>query len=366
MSTSEGMRADWASKDFYGVLGVKKDASAEEIKKAYRKLARANHPDSNPGDSAKHDRFKAVAEAYDVVGDPEKRKKYDEMREVLRLRRLPRRVPGWLRRPGWWRGVRHQRPAARPRRRRLRRHVRRPLRRWPGPSAAAPPAAGGRRRDHRDDRVQRRHRRRHHPPAADLRRPLPRLPGHRGQAGHEAPHLSRVRGCGRHRRVGRRRLHDERDLSGVWRPSARLRRALPHLPRQRPGHVRAHDPGPDPRRCQGRTEDPASGARVLPANGGPAGDLFVHIKVSPHRLFGRKGDNLTLDVPVSFDEAALGAEIKIPTLGGSPSPSSSRRARPTADLPGPRQGGRAVRRHHRRPARHRAGARARGSRRRGP
>jgi molecular chaperone DnaJ len=53
-------------------------------------------------------------------------------------------------------------------------------------------------------------------------------------------------------------------------------------------------------------------------NGGPAGDLFVNIKVSPHRLFGRKGDNLTLDVPVSFDEAALGAEIKVPTLGGTP------------------------------------------------
>ena len=71
---------------------MKKDADAEEIKKAYRKLARANHPDSNPGDAAKHDKFKAVAEAYDVVGDAEKRKKYDEMRSPLRLRwRLPRR-----------------------------------------------------------------------------------------------------------------------------------------------------------------------------------------------------------------------------------------------------------------------------------
>ena len=53
-------------------------------------------------------------------------------------------------------------------------------------------------------------------------------------------------------------------------------------------------------------------------NGGAAGDLFVTVKVTPHRLFGRKGDHLTLDVPVSFDEAALGAEIKIPTLGGAP------------------------------------------------
>ena len=82
---TDGMRADWATKDFYQVLGVAKDASADEIKKAYRKLARANHPDSNPGDTAKHDRFKAVAEAYDVIGDPEKRKKYDEMRSLVRL-----------------------------------------------------------------------------------------------------------------------------------------------------------------------------------------------------------------------------------------------------------------------------------------
>jgi molecular chaperone DnaJ len=53
-------------------------------------------------------------------------------------------------------------------------------------------------------------------------------------------------------------------------------------------------------------------------NGGSNGDLFVTVKVRPHRLFGRKGDNLTLDVPVSFDELALGAEIKVPTLGGGP------------------------------------------------
>jgi molecular chaperone DnaJ len=53
-------------------------------------------------------------------------------------------------------------------------------------------------------------------------------------------------------------------------------------------------------------------------NGGPPGDLYVTVKVGGHRLFGRKGDNLTLDVPVSFDEAALGAEIKVPTLSGAP------------------------------------------------
>src|SRR5689334_24614298 len=75
--------ADWANKDFYKVLGVAKDASAADIKKAYRKLARDNHPDSHPGDSAAEERFKAVAEAYDVVGDAEKRKQYAELRPGL-------------------------------------------------------------------------------------------------------------------------------------------------------------------------------------------------------------------------------------------------------------------------------------------
>jgi molecular chaperone DnaJ len=53
-------------------------------------------------------------------------------------------------------------------------------------------------------------------------------------------------------------------------------------------------------------------------NGGPAGDLLVTVHVKPHKLFARKGDALTIDVPVTFDEAALGAEIKVPTLGGTP------------------------------------------------
>jgi molecular chaperone DnaJ len=68
-----GVRADWATKDYYAELGVDKKATLAEIKKAYRQLARANHPDSNPGDTAKHEKFKAVAEAYDVIGDEEKR-----------------------------------------------------------------------------------------------------------------------------------------------------------------------------------------------------------------------------------------------------------------------------------------------------
>ncbi|MCD9155065.1 molecular chaperone DnaJ [Aeromicrobium duanguangcaii] len=74
---------DWATKDFYKVLGVKKDASADEIKKAYRKLARDNHPDSNPGNAQAEERFKAISEAYGVIGNAEKRKQYDEQRSLF-------------------------------------------------------------------------------------------------------------------------------------------------------------------------------------------------------------------------------------------------------------------------------------------
>src|SRR5689334_16575894 len=64
-------------KDYYKALGVKKDAEQAEIKKAYRKLARQYHPDHNDGDEKAEARFKEISEAYDVLGDPEKRKQYD-------------------------------------------------------------------------------------------------------------------------------------------------------------------------------------------------------------------------------------------------------------------------------------------------
>ncbi len=74
---------DFIEKDYYKVLGVPKDATEAEIKKAYRKLAREYHPDANKGNAKAEERFKEISEANDVLGDPKKRKEYDEARALF-------------------------------------------------------------------------------------------------------------------------------------------------------------------------------------------------------------------------------------------------------------------------------------------
>ncbi|QZY28895.1 molecular chaperone DnaJ [Nocardioides coralli] len=317
MSSNEGVRADWATKDFYQVLGVKKDASAEEIKKAYRKLARDNHPDSNPGDTAKHDTFKQVAEAYDVVGDPERRKKYDEVRAAYSSGGFGFPQGGFgggfdvsdlfgdRARGGGGGG---------------------------GFSDLFGDMFGGGTRARTQPRPQR---------GADVETtatigfteamdgvtislrltsdaPCPTCSGTGGKPGTK-PHIctecegagfvvvsaggafsmnETCPACG-----GRQLVYDEPcpTCHGSGRgTSARSIQA------RIPAGVR------DGQRIRLKGKGGAG------ENGGPAGDLFVTVKVRPHKIFGRTGDNLTLDVPVAFDEAALGAEIKIPTLGGAP------------------------------------------------
>lgn len=76
------MRSEWLEKDYYAILGIAADASAKEIKKAFRALARSHHPDNNPDDAAAEERFKEVNEAYDVLSDPEQRSAYDEARSM--------------------------------------------------------------------------------------------------------------------------------------------------------------------------------------------------------------------------------------------------------------------------------------------
>ena len=309
-----GFRADWAQKDFYQVLGVKKDASADEIKKAYRKLARANHPDSNPGDTAKHDRFKEVAEAYDVIGDVEKRKKYDEMRSLyasgggvrggfggggggFNLEDLLRDRAGG----GGFGDMFGDLFGGGGRRQQARRPVK-------GPDVETSATIGF------TDAIE--------GVTVSLRltsdAACPDCQGTGGKPGTK-PHIcpecegagfvvSSVGGafsmnetcpvCG-----GRQLVYDE--LCPTCHGSGRGTSART-IQARIPAGVK------DGQRIRLRAKGGAG------ENGGPAGDLYVTVRVSPHPIFGRKGDNMTIDVPISFDEAALGAEVKVPTLGGAP------------------------------------------------
>jgi molecular chaperone DnaJ len=320
MATTDGFRADWAQKDFYAELGVKKDATSAEIKKAYRKLARANHPDSNPGDDAKHEKFKSVAEAYDVVGDPEKRKKYDEMRELYGSGGFRGGFGGGgagggfnlddlLRDRGGaagggigdmfgdlFGGFGRGRTQAQPRPQK-------------GSDAETTATIGF------SDAID--------GVTISLRltsdAPCPDCNGTGGKPG-TRPHIcpecegagfivNTVGGgafslnetcpkCG-----GRQLIYDEPcptcHGSGHGLSARSIQARIP-------AGVK------DGQRIRLKGKGSAG------VNGGPAGDLYVIVHVAKHRLFGRKGDNLTLDVPISFDEAALGAEIKIPTMTGSP------------------------------------------------
>src|SRR5450755_1824844 len=83
---------DFLEKDFYKTLGVAKDATADEIKKSYRKLARKYHPDANKGDAKSEERFKEISEAYNVLSDEKRRKEYDDARSLF--------GSGGVRRPG--------------------------------------------------------------------------------------------------------------------------------------------------------------------------------------------------------------------------------------------------------------------------
>ena len=84
---------DWVDKDFYKILGVAKDASDADIKKAYRKLARQHHPDTNAGDVASEKKFKDISEAYSVLSDPDERQQYDAIRAMGGAPGSPRAAP---------------------------------------------------------------------------------------------------------------------------------------------------------------------------------------------------------------------------------------------------------------------------------
>ncbi len=312
--------ADWANKDFYKVLGVSKDASAADVKKAYRKLARENHPDSHPGDRAAEERFKAIAEAYDVVGDTEKRKQYDDLRAGLGGGFGPFTTTGAGGAPPFDFNDLFGGGTGRT-----------------GGGGGFGDVFGGMFGGGGGTRTRSTAQRR----GADLETdatigfaesiegvtvslrlssdaPCPDCSG----TGAKAGTLPRV--CPDCEGVGMRAA----SVGGAFTmnetcPSCRGRGLVVDDPcptchgsgrglSNRTISARIPAGVKDGQRIRLRGKG-APGER-----GGPPGDLYVTVKVAAHPLFGRKGDNLTLTVPVSFAEAALGAEIKVPTLSGAP------------------------------------------------
>ncbi|WP_067451360.1 molecular chaperone DnaJ [Actinomadura macra] len=308
---------DYLEKDYYKVLGVAKTASQEEIKKSYRKLARKYHPDANKGDTDAEDRFKEVSEAYDVLSDEKRRKEYDSVRSM----------------PGGFRG---QQGGG-----------------FPFDLGDIFGQQGGPQTGGAGERIgdlfgglfnrgggtrttgTRRARR-----GADVETDVTLSFG-RAMNGVTVPiKLTSEAACDGCRGTGARAGTVPRvcpNCEGTGHET----RNLGNFGFQEPCkecHGRGlvvDDPCP---KCHGSGR--ATGTRTIQAripagvadgqkirlkgkgapgeNGGPSGDLYVNIKVRPHQVFGRGGDNLTLTVPVTFPEAALGAEIRVPTFQGQP------------------------------------------------
>lgn len=238
----------------YEVLGVARDASADDIRKAYKKLARKHHPDVNPGDAKSEQRFKEIAGAYEVLSDAEKRKNYDEFgEEALKTGFDPEKARGYQQ---WSRG-RHQ--------------------------AGSP---------FREEVVD-----------FDLEDILRGFggAGPRGQARPRGP----SKGPDVHAAI-------ELDLAQVMR-GIEVSVAVPVGQR---GEIESVSVRIPPGADDGSTLRVA-GKGAPSHNGGPRGDLVIETRVRPHPRVRRDGLDLTMEVPVTLAEAYNGAEIEVPTFEGN-------------------------------------------------
>jgi molecular chaperone DnaJ len=320
---------DWIDKDFYKVLGVKKDATADEIKKAYRTLARKHHPDKNPDNAAAEARFKEVSEAYDVLSDPKTRKEYDEARALF--------GSGGFRFPG---GTTGGAPGAGVNLDDLLAQMRQQ-----GGSAGGPAGSGGGLGGMFGDVLgglfNRGGARTTYQPArrgADVEseatisfsealdgvtvslrlttdEPCPSCAGTGAAAGTSPRLCPTCNGQGQVLRSGGGFALPEpcRECRGrgmvVDTPCATCA-----------GSGRARAARPVSARIPAGVTDGArirlKGKGASGENGGPPGDLFIVVHVSADPVFSRSGDNVTVTVPVTFTEAALGADIPVPLPRG--------------------------------------------------
>ena len=279
-------------KDYYQILGVPKTADAKAIKSAYRKLARKYHPDQNPGNKAAAERFKEINEANEVLSDPEKRQRYDEL------------GPDWARYAdagaggfGGQRGGPGRRVPG------PRRPVRRPRRTSPNSSGRSSAISARARVGSRasSSRTAGRSERRARP----ARRPGPR------DGGRDHP-----RGGG-----GRRPAHGgvpgARGLRHLRRLGPAGEGGLRHVRRLRASVSRSHRVEVKiPAGVRDGSRVRAAGEGGAGAGGGARGDLYLRVRVAPHPIFERREDDLHVELPIAAWEAALGAEVEVPTLRG--------------------------------------------------
>ncbi|MFM7684374.1 MAG: molecular chaperone DnaJ [Actinomycetota bacterium] len=298
---------EWFEKDYYKVLGVAEDASAKEITKAYRRLARESHPDTHPGDTAAEERFKEISAAYDVLGDESKRKEYDEVRRLGPM--AGGFGPGGPGAGGFNFNVGADGLGD------LLGQMFGRGRRGGGASSAAGPQRGA---------------------DVEAQLTLSFLDAAKGLT--TSLHLTADAQCSSCQGSGARQgtqpkvcsqcggrgvLDDNQGRFSFQSPCRGCRGAgvIVEYPcitcrgsgvEHRPREVQARIPAgvADGQRIRLR------GRGAPGRNGGPHGDLIVECRVQPHALFGRDGENLTVRLPVTFAEAALGGDIDVPTLDG--------------------------------------------------
>ncbi len=292
-----------AKRDYYEVLGVQRSAELEEIKKAYRKLAVKFHPDKNPGDKTAEEQFKELGEAYEVLCDPQKRELYDQYGHAA----FDRRAGGFAR------GGFHDPFEV--------------FREVFGGGSIFEDLFGGGRSDPtqpqrgddlrydmeiifeeaahgcekeisvtKADRCEECHGTGAEPGSRTKNCPTC---GGRGQIISSRGIFSIAQTCPHCQGAGRVIEHPCKTCRGAGR-------------RERTSKIRLRIPAGVDTGSRLRS----SGNGEAGVRGGPAGDLYVILHVKPHPIFQRDGDDLLCEVPVNFVQAALGAEINVPTLDG--------------------------------------------------
>lgn len=303
------MQREWFEKDYYATLGVSSTATAKDITSAYRKLARELHPDANPGDQAAEDRFKEVSAAYEVVGDADKRAQYDEARRMGPMAGGFGPGGGFPGGPG---GVKFEAGD-------LGDLIGNLFSRGRAGGGQNPPPTGPRRGPDIESDLHLSFEDSIHGATttvnitSDVR--CPECVGS-GAAPGTAPKACPQ--CG-----GRGAVDEDQGFFSFSRPcnscGGRGRiieqpcstcRGAGSVRRPRQVKVRIPQGVRDAQRIRVKGKGGAG------ANGGPDGDLYVKVHVGTHALFGRSGDNLTLAVPITYPEAALGADVAVPTVDG--------------------------------------------------